>query len=135
MKKTVYQRTTKSQKQPLGKTALPHRNDSFFESVYDVVRLIPKGRVTSFGAIAAYIGTRLSARMVGWAMNSAGSAFPPVPAHRVVNRNGMLTGKHHFATPTLMEDLLKSEGVKVKNDTVVNFDKLFWDPSLELEIE
>jgi len=135
MKKTTNKRTAKPLKKPSLKTAPPHRKDSFFESVYDVARLIPKGRVTSFGAIAAYLGTRLSARMVGWAMNSAGATFPPVPAHRVVNRNGMLTGKHHFATPTLMEDLLKSEGVKVKNDTVVNFDKLFWDPSLELEIE
>lgn len=109
------------------------RKDSFFESVYDVVRLIPPGRITSYGAIAAYLGTKLSARMVGWAMNAAGTAFPPVPAHRVVNRNGMLTGKHHFATPTLMEDLLKSEGIKVKKDTVVHFEQLFWDPSRELE--
>lgn len=134
MKKTTNKRTAAPLKKSSAKPA-PHRKDSFFESVYDVVRLIPKGRVTSFGAIAAYLGTRLSARMVGWAMNSAGSTFPPVPAHRVVNRNGMLTGRHHFATPTLMEDLLKSEGVKVKKDTVVDFDKLFWDPSSELEIE
>ncbi len=108
--------------------------DSFFELVHDVARLVPKGRVTSYGAIAAYLGARLSARMVGWAMNAVGSAYPPVPAHRVVNRNGMLSGKHHFSTPTLMEDLLKSEGVKVKNDTVVDFKKLFWDPAEELEI-
>ncbi|MDX2046773.1 MAG: MGMT family protein [Chitinophagaceae bacterium] len=108
--------------------------DSFFELVHDVARLVPKGRVTSYGAIAEYLGARLSARMVGWAMNAAGSAYPPVPAHRVVNRNGMLSGKHHFSTPTLMEDLLKSEGVKVKNDTVVDFKKLFWNPAEELEI-
>ena len=118
------------------KPALPaveRRKDSFFESVYDVVRLIPKGRATSYGAIAAYLGTKLSARMVGWAMNAAGTALPPVPAHRVVNRNGMLSGKHHFATPTLMADLLKSEGIKVKNDTIVNFEQIFWDPAKALE--
>jgi methylated-DNA-protein-cysteine methyltransferase-like protein len=116
------------------KVTAPQKNAySFFELVHDVARLIPKGRVTSYGAIAAYLGARLSARMVGWAMNAAGSAYPAVPAHRVVNRNGMLSGKHHFSTPTLMEDLLKSEGVKVKNDTVVDFKKLFWDPAEELE--
>ncbi|MBX3240056.1 MAG: MGMT family protein [Chitinophagaceae bacterium] len=106
--------------------------DSFFDSVYEIVRLVPKGRVTSYGAIAAYLGTKLSARMVGWAMNAAGSADPPVPAHRVVNRNGMLTGKHHFPEPDLMEKLLKKEGIKVKDDTIVGFAKLFWDPSKEL---
>ena len=111
------------------------RKDSFFESVYDVVRLIPKGRATSYGAIAEYLGTKLSARMVGWAMNAAGTIYPPVPAHRVVNRNGMLSGSHHFATPTLMADLLKSEGIKVKNDTIQNFEKIFWDPVTELEPE
>lgn len=107
---------------------------SFFEDVYDVVRQIPKGRVTSFGAIANYLGTKLSARMVGWAMNGAHQASPIVPAHRVLNRNGMLTGKAHFATPTLMEELLLKEKIKVENDTVVNFEKLFWDPAKELEI-
>lgn len=105
---------------------------SFFQDVYDVVRQVPKGRVTSYGAIAAYLGTKLSARMVGWAMNAAGSARPKVPAQRVVNRNGMLSGKHHFATPTLMEELLKKDGVTVKNDTVVDFKKRFWDPLIEL---
>lgn len=108
------------------------RQYSFFEDVYAVVRQIPKGRVTSFGAIANYLGTRLSARMVGWAMNGAHDVMPKVPAHRVVNRNGMLTGKAHFGTPTLMEDLLRKEKVKVENDTVVDFDKLFWDPLKEL---
>jgi methylated-DNA-protein-cysteine methyltransferase-like protein len=103
--------------------------DSFFELVYSVVRQIPRGRVSSYGAIAEYIGTKLTARMVGWAMNAAGSADPPVPAHRVVNRNGMLSGKHHFATPTLMEELLRNEKVKVKDDTVVDFEELFWNPS------
>ena len=101
----------------------------FFGDVYDVVRLIPKGRVTSYGAIANCLGTKLSARMVGWAMNGAHHAKPKVPAHRVVNRNGMLSGKHHFETPTRMEELLKKEGIKVMNDTIVDFDKKFWDPA------
>jgi len=107
---------------------------SFFDNVYSVVRQIPKGRVTSYGAIANYLGTRLSARMVGWAMNAAHSAKPKVPAHRVVNRNGMLSGKVHFATPTLMEELLAKEKIKVKDDVIINFENLFWDPARELEI-
>jgi methylated-DNA-protein-cysteine methyltransferase-like protein len=107
---------------------------SFFEDVYDVVRQIPKGRVTSYGAIANFLGTKLSARMVGWAMNGAHNVKPPVPAQRVVNRNGMLSGKAHFSTPTKMEELLAKEKVKVKNDQVVDFEKLFWDPAKELEI-
>jgi methylated-DNA-protein-cysteine methyltransferase-like protein len=107
---------------------------SFFADVFDVARQIPKGRVTSYGAIAAYLGTKLSARMVGWAMNAAHHAKPDVPAQRVVNRNGMLTGKHHFATPTLMEELLKKDGVKVKDETVVDFKKIFWDPLIELSL-
>lgn len=107
---------------------------SFFQDVYDVVRQVPKGRVTTYGAIAAYLGTKLSARMVGWAMNAAHHAKPAVPAQRVVNRNGMLTGKNHFSTPTLMEELLKKEKVSVKNDTVVNFEKLFWDPATNLSL-
>ncbi|HTE11938.1 MAG TPA: MGMT family protein, partial [Chitinophagaceae bacterium] len=90
-----------------------------------------KGRVTSYGAIANCLGTRLSARMVGWAMNGAGHAKPKVPAHRVVNRNGMLSGKHHFGGDT-MQRLLEKEGIKVKNDTVVDFKKLFWDPAEQL---
>jgi methylated-DNA-protein-cysteine methyltransferase-like protein len=107
---------------------------SFFADVYDVVRQIPKGKVTSYGAIAAYLGTKLSARMVGWAMNAAGTAKPKVPAQRVVNRNGMLSGKHHFGTPTAMEELLKKDGVTVKNDTVVDFKERFWDPSAALAL-
>ncbi|MGN6800670.1 MAG: MGMT family protein [Ginsengibacter sp.] len=107
---------------------------SFFEDVYDVVRQIPKGRVTSYGAIANFLGTKLSARMVGWAMNGAHNVKPPVPAQRVVNRNGMLSGKAHFSTPTKMEELLAKEKVKVKNDQVVDFEKIFWDPAKELEI-
>jgi methylated-DNA-protein-cysteine methyltransferase-like protein len=108
------------------------RDESFFELVYEVARQIPKGRITSYGAIAAVLGTRLSARMVGWAMNGAGRAKPKVPAHRVVNRVGLLSGKHHFKPPGLMEKLLKKEGIKIKNDTVVNFKELFWDPAKEL---
>jgi methylated-DNA-protein-cysteine methyltransferase related protein len=107
---------------------------SFFQDVYDVVRQIPKGRVTSYGAVAAYLGTKLSARMVGWAMNAAHTAKPKVPAQRVVNRNGILSGKHHFGTSTLMEELLKKDGVAVKNDTVVDFKKIFWDPITELSL-
>lgn len=107
---------------------------TFFADVYEVVRQIPKGRVTSYGAIAAYLGTKLSARMVGWAMNAAHTVKPKVPAHRVVNRNGMLTGKHHFATPTLMEELLKKEGIVVSNETVEEFNMKFWDPSIELSL-
>lgn len=105
---------------------------SFFADVFDVVRLIPRGRVTSYGAIAAYLGTKLSARMVGWAMNASHNAKPKLPAQRVVNRNGMLTGKHHFETPTKMEELLKKDGVAVKNDKVVDFKNIFWDPAIEL---
>jgi len=108
------------------------REESFFELVYQVARQIPKGRVTSYGAIAAVLGTKLSARMVGWAMNGAGKVRPKVPAHRVVNRMGILSGKHHFKPAGLMEKLLKKEGIKVKNDMVVNFKELFWDPAKEL---
>ena len=104
---------------------------SFFGDVFDVVRQIPKGRVTTYGAIAAYLGTKMSARMVGWAMNSSHGQKPHVPAQRVVNRNGMLTGKHHFETPTKMEELLIRDGVKVKDDTVQDFKNKFWDPATE----
>ncbi|MBS1653738.1 MAG: MGMT family protein [Bacteroidetes bacterium] len=110
------------------------REENFFELVYDVARQIPKGRVTSYGAIAACLGTKLSARMVGWAMNGAGKVTPKVPAHRVVNRNGLLSGKHHFSTPDEMEKLLKKEGIKVKDDKVIEFEKLFWDPVKEMEL-
>jgi methylated-DNA-protein-cysteine methyltransferase-like protein len=107
---------------------------NFFEDVFEVVRLIPRGRVTNYGSIAKYLGSGLSSRMVGWAMNASHIAYPPVPAQRVVNRNGMLTGKHHFATPTLMEELLEQDGVAVVKDKVVDFEKLFWDPAKELEL-
>ena len=110
------------------------KDQSFFEQVYEVARQIPKGRVTSYGAIANVLGTKLSARMVGWAMNGAGNAKPKVPAHRVVNRNGMLSGRHHFATPTKMQELLEKEGIKVKKDAIVDFKNHFWDPATELEI-
>ena len=108
------------------------RDDNFFELVYQVVRQIPKGRVTSYGAVAACLGIKSSARMVGWAMNSSGGIRPKVPAHRVVNRNGMLSGKHHFKTPILMENLLKKEGIKVREDKIVEYEKLFWDPAIEV---
>src|ERR1043166_9324178 len=108
--------------------------ESFFEQVYAVVRLIPRGRVTSYGAIGKYLGATRSARMVGWAMNDAHFVKPKVPAHRVVNRAGVLTGKHHFQSPTRMQELLEKEGVKVKKDQVVDFKKLFWDPMKELEL-
>ncbi len=107
---------------------------SFFENVYEVARLIPKGRVTSYGAIAKYLGSGKSARMVGYAMNAAHLQVPPIPAHRVLNRNGMLTGKHHFAPPDLMQKLLEKEGIKVSEDTVQKFDKIYWDPAIELAI-
>ena len=106
-------------------------NESFFEQVYEVTKLIPKGRVTSYGAIAAYLGTKQSARMVGWALHST-TAHHHIPAHRVVNRNGLLTGKHHFSSPEAMEQVLSAEGIEVYNNQVQDFDKLFWDPSKEL---
>lgn len=110
------------------------KDESFFEQVFEVARMIPKGRVTSYGAIAAALGTKLSARMVGWAMNDAHKVKPKVPAHRVVNRNGMLSGKMHFATPTQMQELLEKEGVIVKDDKVVDFEKRFWNPAEELDL-
>jgi len=108
------------------------KDDSFFDLVHEVARQIPRGRVTSYGAIAACLGTRLSARMVGWAMMAVPYAKRPVPAHRVVNRNGLLTGKHHYSPPDRMQQLLEKEGVVVKDDKVVDFKKLFWDPGQEL---
>lgn len=113
--------------------AVSQKNKDFFINVYDVVRLIPKGRVTSYGAIAKYLGTPRSSRMVGWAMNAAHS-IEDVPAHRVVNRNGLLTGKMHFATPDLMQEKLESEGISVVQDKIQNFTEKYWDPMLELEL-
>lgn len=105
--------------------------DNFFERVYDVVRMIPYGRVTSYGAIAKYLGAARSARMVGWAMNAC-HGRDDVPAHRVVNRVGLLSGKHHFEGTNLMQQLLESEGVKVKENKIVKLEKYFWDPAKEL---
>ena len=104
----------------------------FFQRVYEVVRLIPYGRVTSYGAIAVYLGEKRSARMVGWAMNCSHNLEKTIPAHRVVNRQGLLTGKHHFPGTRLMQELLESEGVKVEHGKVLNFSLLFWDPFLDI---
>lgn len=104
---------------------------SFFENVWEVVMLIPKGRVTSYGAIARYLGTGMSSRMVGWAMNAA-HTNKKIPAHRVVNRLGLLTGKHHFETPSTMKKRLEEEGINVKKDQVQDFKARFWDPTKEL---
>lgn len=109
------------------------KQTTFFNDVYDVVRLIPKGRVTTYGAIAKYLGAAKSSRMVGYAMNAA-HTLPDVPAQRVVNRNGLLTGKMHFATPTRMQELLLQDGVKVINDQVLDFKNIFWDPATELSL-
>ncbi|MBK7128140.1 MAG: MGMT family protein [Crocinitomicaceae bacterium] len=106
----------------------------FFQDVYQVVRLIPFGRVTSYGAIAKYLGAAKSSRLVGYAMNGSHHLQNPVPAHRVVNRNGMLTGKFHFDSPEAMEKALEKEGVVVKNDQVINLKDVFWDPSCELNL-
>lgn len=108
--------------------------NDFFDMVYQVVRLVPQGRVTSYGAIARYLGTGQSARMVGWAMNKAGSQEVYVPAHRVVNSQGLLTGKHHFDGPSAMQQLLESEGIRIEDNQIINFDDVFWDPVKELGI-
>ncbi|MFA4867515.1 MAG: MGMT family protein [Pedobacter sp.] len=105
---------------------------SFYDQVFEVVRLIPKGRVTSYGAIAKSLGAGGSARMVGYAMSNAPLAHPPIPAHRVVNSAGLLTGKFHFKTPDLMQELLEKEGIVVKGDKIQNFKKYFWDPLIEI---
>lgn len=110
------------------------RDESFFMKVYEVVALIPPGRATSYGAIARYLGTGKSARMVGWAMNASHTSLQTLPAHRVVNRNGMLTGKHHFGGTDIMRQLLENEGVRIAEDQIVDFDKIFWDPSRELAL-
>ena len=102
---------------------------TFFKKVYKVVRQIPYGKVTSYGAIASYLGTKGSARMVGWAMNKSFTSSENIPAHRVVNRNGMLTGKHHFGSPNIMQQLLESEGIKIADDKIVEFKNHFWDPT------
>jgi methylated-DNA-protein-cysteine methyltransferase-like protein len=123
--------TTSSLKKltPSGKPEL-----SFFEQVYDIVEQIPRGKVTTYGAIAKSLGSGLSARMVGWALNGSFTGNRKLPAQRVVNRNGQLSGKAHFKTPTLMQELLEAEGIKITNDTIVEFSKHFWDPSDEHEL-
>lgn len=108
--------------------------ENIYEVIYQVVRAVPRGRVTTYGAVAAAIGVKSGARMVGYAMNSCTNVKPKVPAHRVLNRNGMLTGKHHFNPPEKMQQLLEKEGIKVKDDKVVDFDKKFWDPLTELSV-
>ncbi len=107
-------------------------DDSFFDKVYQITKLIPYGRVSSYGAIAKYLGTARSARMVGWALNNCHSLPEFIPAHRVVNRNGQLTGKHHFGTSGNMQQLLENEGIIIKDDQIINFKELFWDPVKEL---
>lgn len=104
-------------------------NDGFFERVYVIASMIPRGRVTSYGAIARYLGSGRSARMVGWAMNNSHSQPGFIPAHRVVNRNGMLTGRHHFGTPNLMKELLENEGAIIEENIIRNFREIFWDPA------
>lgn len=112
---------------------LSEKNKDFFEQVYQVARLIPKGRITSYGAIARYLGSGRGARMVGWAMNACMNRSD-VPAHRVVNRIGMLTGKMHFPTPTTMQERLEEEGITVVNDRIKDFKTLNWEPAIELKL-
>ena len=109
-------------------------NLSFFQSVYEVAKLIPYGRVTSYGAIASYLGSKGSARMVGWAMNATHHLPENIPAHRVVNRIGLLTGKHHFGGSITMQELLENEGISVENNQIQNFEKHFWEPNKELNL-
>jgi methylated-DNA-protein-cysteine methyltransferase-like protein len=107
-------------------------NNDFFSRVYDVTRSIPYGRITSYGAIARYLGSGRSARMVGWALNASHTNIEFIPAHRVVNRNGLLTGKYHFGNSTTMAQLLENEGIIIENDKIMNFEEKFWDPNTEL---
>lgn len=109
-------------------------SNDFYQNVYDVVRLIPSGRVTSYGAIARYLGSARSSRLVGWAMNASHDLAEPVPAHRVVNRIGLLSGKHFFGSPNRMQELLEAEGVVIKEDQVQDFNRIFWDPQEELAL-
>jgi methylated-DNA-protein-cysteine methyltransferase-like protein len=109
-------------------------NEGFFEKVYEVTRLIPYGRVTSYGAIARFIGSGQSARMVGWALNSSHTLPDFIPAHRVVNRNGLLTGKHHFGNSSTMRQLLENEGIIIEDDQIINFSERFWDPGKEIPV-
>lgn len=111
-----------------------NNNSDFFSQVYQVVALIPKSRATSYGAIAKYLGSARSSRMVGWAMNASHTAAPGLPAHRVVNRNGVLTGKHFFVGES-MEERLRREGIRIENDQILDWDKVFWDPGKELGLD
>ena len=111
------------------------KRGDFFEDVYAVVACIPKGRVTTYGAIAHFLGQKGSARMVGWALNSVHGSKKKIPAHRVINRNGLLTGKHHFGENDRMQKLLEKEGIQVEENKVIHFEKIFWDPSQELETQ
>jgi len=115
-------------------SSLNDKNKDFFEQVYAVVKLIPKGRVTSYGAIANYLSAKRASRMVGWAMNAAHSN-PEIPAHRVVNRNGLLTGKMHFPTPSTMQERLETEGIMVKDDQIQDFKEIVWDPEEMLGLD
>jgi methylated-DNA-protein-cysteine methyltransferase-like protein len=108
------------------------KNNDFFQRVYDVTKLVPYGRITSYGAIAQFLGSGRSARMVGWALNVSHSRPEFIPAHRVVNRNGLLTGKHHFGNTSTMQQLLENEGIIVEDDRIINFKEKFWDPVKEL---
>ncbi len=110
-------------------------DSNFFQSVYEIVKLIPQGRITTYGAIANALGTKKSARMVGWALNASNAQKLNLPAHRVVNRNGLLSGKHHFDTPSTMQLLLESEGIQIKKHQIQDFTKYFWDPIKEIEIK
>ena len=107
-------------------------DEGFFDQVFEVVKLIPNGKVTSYGAIARYLGSPGAARMIGWAMNQSHLQPEFIPAHRVVNRNGLLTGKHHFSGSTIMQELLENEGAVIEGDRIINFGEIFWDPVLEL---
>lgn len=113
---------------------MPKKND-FYEQVYQVVRLIPKGRITSYGTIGKFLGSAKSARMVGWALNQSHTQLPKVPAHRVVNRQGLLTGKHHFPSNDGMISQLAQEGISVQDNRIVDFEKHFWDPNIHLSLE
>lgn len=123
-----------AKEKPVGVHPSGKKEASFFEQVYEVARQIPKGRVTSYGAIAACLGAKSSARMVGWAMNSAHDPRLKIPAHRVVNRNGFLTGKYHFGSPDQMQRLLEQENIRVVEDQIQDFDKVFWDPATALSL-
>ncbi|MDA9312939.1 MGMT family protein [Vicingaceae bacterium] len=120
---------------PNNSIKITEKNKDYFDSVFQVVRLIPEGRATSYGAISNCLGTKSGARMIGWAMNASHSQKEYVPAHRVVNRNGMLTGKHHFPSPIAMQEALEGEGVEIKDDKIQNYKQVYWDPTVELTFD